>query len=207
MRTSSRTLTLHRLAAAAVLAGATLLPTLSQAGDFLVRARAVNLDPSNGGDIPGLAINQKWIPEVDLSYFVTPHVALELVATYPQRQTVTLNGTRLGTLRHLPPTLLAQYHFMPNDPVVRPYVGAGLNHTHFSAVNLNEAPGVSGDVQRNSTGMALQIGADFPIGKQLSLNLDVKKVDIRTRVSVNGADAGLFKVDPTLWSVGVGYRF
>lgn len=37
------------------------------------------------------------------------------------------------------------------------------------------------------------------------LNLDVKKVWIKTKVSAGGAELGTFKVDPVLF--GVGYRF
>jgi outer membrane protein len=200
-----------RLLAVAALVGAALLPAAAhavQASDFMVRVRAVYLDPVNEGDIPGLAIDSKWIPEVDLTWFATPNFALELVATVPQKQTVTLDGVgTLGTLRHLPPTLMAQYHFMPTSSSVRPYVGIGMNYTHFSAVNLNQVSGVNATVGKQSTGIAFQVGADVPLTSSLYLNVDLKKIDIRTEVYVNGARAGLFKIDPMLLGVGIGYRF
>ena len=55
------------LSAAAALAGA--LPAQAQdTGNFIVRARAVHLDSSNKDSTPyGLSINNKWLPEVDIS--------------------------------------------------------------------------------------------------------------------------------------------
>lgn len=174
-------------------------------GPWMVRARAVHLGSANG-DSTGLnlAINDKWMPEVDVSYFINPNFALELVLTVPQKQTLTASGTAIGNLKHLPPTLMAQYHFdQLGAGTFRPYVGAGVNYTRFSSVSLPN--GV--DIDRSSWGPALQVGMDIPLGKQLYLNLDVKKVYIRTDVSVAGSNIGSFKIDPLLVGVGLGWRF
>ena len=81
-------------------------------GPWMVRVRAVNLDSANKDSTGlGLSINNKWMPELDVSYFFTPNIAAELVLTVPQKQTVSSNGTPIGTLRHLPPSLTVQYHF------------------------------------------------------------------------------------------------
>ena len=48
---------------------------------------------------------------------------------------------------------------------------------------------------------------DYAIGGGWQLNLDVKKVQIRTDVSSFGTNAGTIKVDPLLLSVGLGKRF
>ena len=63
------------------------------------------------------------------------------------------------------------------------------------------------DVDRNSFGGALQLGVDFPVAKNVYLNLDVKKVFIKTDVSAGGAKIGTFKVDPVLFGIGLGWRF
>lgn len=196
-----------RLIAAAALACAAAAP--AYAGDFMVRARVLQLDPANQNTADAVittdsvSVNTKYIWEIDASYFVTPNVAFELIATTPQKQTVTSSqlGT-LGTLRHLPPTLTAQYHFAPTNPVARPYVGFGVNYTHFSAVNLGGL-----DIDRNSWGTAIQVGADFPINDKVSINVDFKKIDIRTDVSSGGTKLGTVKVDPVLFGIGIGYRF
>ena len=172
-------------------------------GPWLVRVRAVNLDSANK-DSTGLdlSINNKVIPELDISYFFTPNIAAELILTYPQKHDLRSGGKDIGSLKHLPPTLLAQYHFT-NFGGFKPYVGAGINYTRFS--NLDLPDGV--DVKRNSWGAALQVGFDIPLTKQLSLNFDVKKVFIKTNVYAGDANLGSFKVDPVLVGVGLGYRF
>lgn len=63
------------------------------------------------------------------------------------------------------------------------------------------------DIERKSVGGALQVGVDIPLAKNLSLNLDLKKVYIGTDVSINGVKQGTFKVDPLLVGVGLGWRF
>lgn len=197
--------TLIRTALALVIAGGAVLPCAVQAQEspWLVRVRAVNLDSANK-DSTGLdlSIDNKVIPELDITYFFTPQWSAELVLTYPQKQTLSAGATEIGTLKHLPPTLTAQYHFTGLAGFV-PYVGAGVNYTHFSSVNL--PAGV--DIKRNSYGLAAQIGVDVPLTKNLSLNVDVKKVQIRTDVSAGGADIGTFKIDPLLVGVGLGWRF
>lgn len=179
-------------------------------GSWMVRARAVHLQSDNGGgtNVPGLgdlglSMNNKWMPEVDVSYFFSPNVAMELVLTVPQKQTLhssALNAD-IGTFKHLPPTLLAQYHFPMNG--FKPYVGAGVNYTRFSSVNLK----LGADIDRSSWGPALQVGVDIPLSNGLYLNLDMKKVYIRTDVKRDGTKIGDFKADPLLVGVGLGWRF
>ena len=177
-----------------------------QDGKWQVRVRAVNLDAANKGEAAkgaaGVSINDKVIPELDISYYFTPNFAAELVLTYPQKQDVRSNGVKIGSLKHLPPSLMAQYHF-PNFGAFKPYLGAGINYTRFSNVDLPAGL----DVKRNSWGGALQVGFDYALDKNWSLNFDVKKVYIDTNVSVGGANLGKIKVDPVLVGVGVGYRF
>ena len=178
-----------------------------QDGKWQVRVRAVNLDAANKGsaaDALNLTVNDKVIPELDISYYFTPNFAAELILTYPQKHNVRAGATQIGTLKHLPPTLLAQYHFT-NFGAFKPYVGAGINYTRFSSVK--DTVGIDWDVKRNSWGGALQVGFDYALDKNWSLNFDVKKVYIDTNVSVGGTNMGKFKVDPLLVGVGVGYRF
>ncbi|MNK12734.1 Outer membrane protein W precursor [compost metagenome] len=182
----------------------------TQEGSWLVRVRAVNLDPANKSDPIGgvgapdrLTINSKVIPELDISYFFTPNWATELVLTYPQKQKVSLDGTQIGTFKHLPPTLTLQYHFTP-EKTISPYVGAGINYTRISSVDLLNG---AATLEKSSVGLALQAGVDFKIDKNWSINLDVKKVQIRSDVNTAAGQLSAVKVDPWLVGVGVGYRF
>jgi len=182
----------------------------TQEGSWLVRVRAVNLDPANKSDpINGagasdrLTINSKVIPELDISYFFTPNWATELVLTYPQKQKVSLDGAQIGTFKHLPPTLTLQYHFTP-EKTISPYVGAGINYTRISSVDILNG---AARLEKSSVGLALQAGVDFKIDKNWSINLDVKKVQIRSDVNTAAGQLTAVKIDPWLVGVGVGYRF
>lgn len=198
----ARTLIAAALAAGAFAAQAAESP-------WLMRVRAVNLDSANK-DTTGLdlSVNSKVIPEVDFSYFFSPNLAAELILTYPQKHTLSAGGTEIGTLKHLPPTLSLQYHFAPND-TFRPYVGAGLNYTIFSNVEFIPAvdTALSPSVKHTSVGLSFQVGFDYEISKNLYLNVDVKKVQIGTKVYSKGTEVGKFKVDPLLVGVGLGFRF
>ena len=179
-------------------------------GPWMVRVRAVHLDSVNKDSTGlGLSINDKWMPELDVSYFFTPNIAAELVLTYPQKHDLRANGRgQIGSLKHLPPTLLAQYHFT-NFGAFKPYVGAGVNFTRFSSVNFDPAvqAALNPSIKKNSFGGALQIGFDYALDKNWSLNFDVKKVFIETDVRAGGTKVGTFKVNPVLVGVGLGYRF
>lgn len=185
-------------------------------GDWLVRIRAIDIQPRNQSDpIPGLGVpadaitlNDKWAPEVDFSYFLTKNLALELILTYPQEHDVFLSGTRIGTAKHLPPTLTVQYHFIPEGKF-RPYLGAGINYTHFSDVNLN-VPGVGAlTLDKDSWGTALQAGFDVEIRKGKFINFDIKKIyiDSDVKLAANGAKVSHIKLDPIVVGVGFGWRF
>lgn len=188
-----------------LLSSAAFAQQTASEGPWMVRARAVHLNSSNGDDTPlGLTINNKWIPEVDISHFFDKNFAVELILTVPQKQTLHASsvGADIGTLKHLPPTLLAQYHFDLEG--FKPYVGAGLNYTRFSSVDVL---GGAASVDKNSWGPALQVGVDIPLTGNMYLNFDLKKVYIRTDVYAGNTNLGTFKVDPILAGVGLGWRF
>jgi outer membrane protein len=198
-------LALLALAAAAPVAQA------QDTGNWIIRGRALHLSSANGGSTTPdlkLSVNDKTFPEVDFSYFYTPNFAVELVLTYPQKHDIRSNGSNIGTLKHLPPTLTAQYHFTGLNGF-RPYVGAGLNYTLFSSVKFDPAveAALHPSIKKSSVGAALQAGVDIPVGSGWLVNVDVKKVQLKTDVKASGTKIGEFKVDPTLFSIGVGKRF
>ncbi|MEW5888353.1 MAG: OmpW family outer membrane protein [Pseudomonadota bacterium] len=202
---------------------AAALPALAAEGNWMVRARAVYIDPANKSEAGSGALNPtllpadsihvsaKTIPEVDISYFFTKNLAAELILTYPQKHKVSITSGPLqesiGSFKHLPPTLLLQYHFLP-DGRFRPYIGAGINYTRISSVKLrSNVAGVDLDLERDSVGGALQAGLDMKLGDNLYLNFDIKKVLIDADVKLNGAKVSKVKVDPLLVGIGLGWRF
>jgi len=184
--------------------------TMAQDSPWLVRFRAVQLNMANhwsptaaGAAVTSAEVNNKTIGELDITYFLTQNWATELILTVPQRQLVTVNGTTsLGSFNHLPPTLSLQYHFT-DLPGYKPYMGLGVNYTKISGVDLSGYT-----LDSSSTGASAQLGVDIPLDKKWSLNIDVKKVYIKSDVYSNvGTNLGTLKLDPTLFGVGIGYRF
>jgi len=182
-------------------------------GRWLVRVRALSLTANNGSDeivslgVPdnAITVSDKVFPEFDISYFITKHIAAELVLTYPQQHDVKLSGTKIGTFKQLPPTLLAQYHFLP-EGIVRPYAGVGVNVTFISDVKLT-VPGVGKlDLESSSMGMAGQLGADIKVAPRVFLNVDVKKALISSDVTLGASTISAVRIHPWLASVGLGFR-
>lgn len=221
------------MALSAAMAAALLSATVAQAaeGPLMMRVRALQMgvDNKNEGHVPippvntgdPLKVEDKVFPEIDFTYFITPNIAAELILTYPQKHDLHYQGIKIGSAKHLPPTLTLQYHFLP-EGTIRPYIGAGVNYTRFMSVNINAAPALAAlgisvdapiDVDRNSFGLAGQVGVDFKVADKWFINLDAKYVQIEAKdVRVkSGPLAGTkvtdLQIDPWLLSVGVGYRF
>lgn len=155
---------------------------LPAASPWSVRLRATYLETVDKSDAfsalginfpkNAIAVNDKFIPEIDVNYAFTPAWSAELVLTVPQTQEVTLAGVgKLGTFKHLPPTLLANYHFNAGG-AIRPYLGAGLNFTLIWDDNLSVA-GVPLSLDYYSVGAAAQAGIDWKIDGRWTFNVDV----------------------------------
>jgi len=190
-------------------------------GPWMVRVRAVNIQPANNSDaysplgIPsnGIHVSSKTIPEVDFSYFFTKNFSAELILTYPQSHDVTATSTALGVVNYnigsfkeLPPTLTAQWHFLPGQ-MVNPYVGVGLNLTLLSSVKLNVPTVGALTLASSSVGPAAQAGVDIKVADHWYINVDVKYVGLSSDVKFNGTKISTVNVNPMLYGVGVGYTF
>lgn len=178
---------------------------------WLLRVRAVDVQFDNAQS-DGLPLNgttkieaeSRWIPEFDVSYFWTKNIATELVLTYPQEIDIKVGGTKQGTIKALPPSLMLQYHFTDLG-AFKPYVGVGLNYTIFTK-RSNILDGAA-SVDSSSVGFAAQAGLDYLIDKHWSVNLDVKYIQMDTDVTVGGTKVGSVGLNPITAGIGVGYRF
>jgi outer membrane protein len=207
---------MHKKILVAALAALGLLSTpavQADDGSFMVRARAVGISWDNtnkeglqNAGVGTVSAKDRWIPEIDFSYFFTKNIAAELVLTYPQQ--VDIHTTALGKIGHvdaLPPSLVLQYHFTDLG-MFKPYVGLGLNYTIFTKKSFNTALGkISVDDQ--SLGYVAQVGADFALNKSWSINVDVKYITMDTEVRLGSTKLGTLELNPITAGVGVGYRF
>ena len=178
-----------------------------QAGDFMIRTRALGVIAQENGRVSNgdsVRIDNSVVPEFDFTYFFTPTISAELIAAVTPHDVTTSSGIDAGGAWLLPPTLTVQYHFTQLDGI-KPYVGAGVNYTHF----FNEDAGALNTVKYDdSFGGALQVGADIPIQGNWYANIDVKKVFINTtaKFTPSGVRADV-DIDPWLVGMGIGYKF
>ncbi len=218
---------------------AALAPSLSQAeaGDWVVRARAVSVSPNEDSSLgktvnkniapvmsPGaeLSVDNNVIPELDISYYVTKNIAAELILALGTRHDVSVVGDSLstvgnqdlGSINALPPTLTAQWHFNP-DQTFDPYVGAGINYTNMLDRNLRYSSGpltgVKIKVDSDSWGYVLQAGLDINLKDGWLINADVKYVTmdttVKTNIGGNWIKIDSLDIDPWVFGIGIGKRF
>ena len=193
----------------AALASATAVNTAvaKEKGDWLVRFGASNVSPkSDNSDI--VDVDDATSATINFSYFMTDHVALELLAAYPFKHNINLkDGTRVGSTKHLPPTFSVQWHFAPDAQVFSPYVGAGLNYTtFFSTKTQGPLEGTDLDLD-DSWGWAAEVGSDFNLNEKWMLNVSIRYIDIGTKATLDGASLGTVNIDPWVYGAHVGFKF
>ncbi|MFQ3197750.1 MAG: outer membrane protein [Paraglaciecola sp.] len=194
-----------------------------ETGNWIVRAGATTVAPDDsssnvfvGGADLGVGVNVANDTQlgINIGYFVTPHISIEVLLATPFDHDIGLNtvGT-LGSAKHLPPTLTANYYFADPAAVFQPYVGAGINYTvffdeQFSAANKDA--GFSDFSLDNSLGLSVQAGFDYMLFDQWHANASVRWMDIDTDAQFNlNGDKGTVAVDidPFVYTLSVGYRF
>lgn len=207
--------TLKTLLASALVAGSVTLAgsafaaeaapvATSTASDspWSLRVRATYLDAVD----QTVKVADKLIAELDIDYALNDTWSLELVLTHPQEHDVKLAGTDIGDFKHIPPTLLLQYHpqIAALGESFRPYLGAGVNFTLIFDENLL---GGAAKLDSYSVGPAVQAGFDWVLNDRWSINVDVKKIYIGSDVKVGGAKVIDVNVDPMAYSLGLTYHF
>ena len=178
---------------------------------FQLRLRAIDVIADGDGNeqVTGLKtdVGSAVMPEIDITYFLTNNVALELIAA-TSRHEIQAGASDIGHAWILPPTLTLQYHFTP-DSRFSPYVGAGLNYSMF--YGEDEESGYSDLDVDGGVGYALQAGMDYWINENWGLNLDAKYINLDVDVDVNSGGSALaarnVDLDPIIIGAGVSYRF
>lgn len=169
-------------------AGVSYIVPTSDPGDILPGTIDIDSDP-------GLTFN--------VAYFFTPHLAIDVLGGLPFEHDIKLNGDKVGKTKQLPPIVSLQYHFAP-DAQIRPFVGIGLNYTYFYDEELDNGAKLE---LSDSWGAAFQVGLDVAIDEHWSLGGDVRYAKIDSDVKINGNKVGSVDVDPTVYSLNLGYRF
>jgi outer membrane protein len=197
-------------------------PTATQAGDWLVRLRVINIDPNESSGTIGdtgseVAVDSATVPEVDVTYMFNNRLGIEVVAAIADHDLTAsggaVGGADLGTVSILPPTVVLQFHPAPGG-MFDFYIGAGVNYTNFYDYDLSddlEGLGVTDIDFSSSFGLAGDVGLNVWLGDNFNINGDIKYAQISTDAKIKAGsdtlDTVAVDINPWIFGVGIGWRF
>lgn len=192
----------------ALLIAAVSSPAMAvEKGDWLIRGGWTLVDPKSDNHAI-VKVDSASSLGLNFSYMMTSNLSLEVLAAYPFEHDIRLkaDGSKVGSTKHLPPTVSVQYHFMPTN-AFKPYVGLGINYTTFFGEKTTGALEGTTLSLGDSWGFEGEIGADFMMGDNWLLNFSARYIDISSKAKLNGQSLGQVAIDPFVYSFMVGYKF
>ncbi|RUO20171.1 OmpW/AlkL family protein [Aliidiomarina haloalkalitolerans] len=159
-------------------------------------------------------------------YRFNQNFGLQLIAATPFSHDLkvkgsAIDGLNIGKTKHLPPTLMAQYHFTQHH-AFQPFVGVGVNYTTFFSERVNpeldgalialEVTTAADNVTLSlseSWGLALQAGFNYQLTERMGIHFMVSKMAIDTtgKVKVNGTTVQSVNVDIDPVVAMLGFRW
>jgi len=141
-----------------------------------------------------------------------PDLGIELVIGIPPRieakatGSVAFLGDNVLSAKNVTPTLFLDYHFNAPGDTWRPYVGVGINYTHFSSIKSSLAPHVE---MSDSWGWAVKAGIDYTLNRQWGFFASVAALRVKSDVVAVGPTVLTTTVDfrPVTYEFGVSYKF
>src|SRR5690606_3188807 len=192
------------LLAAAVVAAS--VPAMAyEAGDIMVKAGAISVNPTNDA-VGSLDIGDNTQLGITGTYMFHSKWGVEVLAATPFNHSILAGAAETD---HLPPTVSMQFYPLGDQAsTVQPYFGVGINYTTFFGDET--ATGVDLDL-KDSWGVAYSAGVNVHLNDNWMANVAVWKVEIDTEIG-NAAVATAVgqtnvTIDPTVFLVGVGYKF
>lgn len=198
-------------------------------------SQTVNL----GGGVISASVEDDTQLGLNFVYFFDTNMAIELLAATPFEHDIMVDTgagqANLGTTKQLPPTLSALYYFDIHS-AFKPYIGLGINYTIFfddkfkpamqgenspQIVSISDgttitAIGAALDADNldldSSWGFSAQLGADYILDKNWSINASIRYIDINTEATFTAVNTTVpgkvsVDVDPMVYSLMIGYKF
>lgn len=186
--------------------------------------------PNLSGPFTPPGINLR-VDHVNTPYFaylrrLSPAWELELAAGVPPKThtrgvgpaylgSVPFNGQEVATAKWFSPTLLLEYKFLPEASAFRPYVGVGVNYTHFYERDSTAAGDAAngGSTRTNlsdSFGPAATAGISYKFTKHVNAIASYSIAQVNSHYE--SITAGITRTttvhfNPATWVVAVGYSF
>lgn len=198
--------------AVAIVLGSLAAPAFAQqAGEWTIGLGAHQVNPkSDNGSLAGgtldADVGSNVRPTITAEYFLRDNLGLEVLASFPFQHDLNIVGLgRVGSTKHLPPTVSLQYHF--GQGTVKPFIGGGVNYTRFFSTDTSGALAGSDLELDDSFGLAVHAGIDFEVSQNGSIRIDARWIDIDTDVKLDGVDIGTVNIDPLVYGAAYVFKF
>ena len=218
-----------RITTALVALAACGVASAPSAGSWSARLGVTHLAPdvSSGNlsapSFPNTKVDAKSSTQLSggITYMVTDNLALDVPLATPFKHDLIGDGAiagvgKLGSTKAIPATLLLQYRFNAANASFRPYVAAGVTYAHFfgekTTATLN---GLTGGTQANPTtakvddkfGALAQLGFVYQFNERWFVDAAYSKSFLKTKIHLSSGQSISVKLNPNVFSLGVGYRF
>ncbi|KAG1245443.1 hypothetical protein G6F68_015055 [Rhizopus microsporus] len=181
-------------------------------GDWTVSAVVHQVAPkSNNGWLANgtlkVDVDNAVQPTITGEYFIADNLGIEVLAALPFKHDINISGLgRVGSTKQLPPVVTLQYHFNSKGKV-SPFIGAGVNYTTFFSEDTTGALKDSRLKLQDSWGLDAHAGVDFAIGEKGALRVDMRGIDIDSKVKLNGEKIGTVNIDPLVYGASYVFKF
>ena len=228
--TGSHGLHVLTLAAAAAALLACHVPAWAQsAGSITVRGGATQIAPDvtsgnlTAPSVAGTKADIKADTQLTggITWMWSDNIALDLPLSVGFKHDIVGDGTfagvgKIGEVRAMPVTLLAQYRFFGAQASLRPYVGVGPTYAKFYKARSTAAlSALTGGTPSNPTtlnmeskwGLTAQAWLAVQLAPRWSLDGFVAKTALKTRATLSTGQTLDVKIDPWSYGLGIAYRF
>lgn len=217
------------LAVALCAAGLAGAAQAQSANSIVLRASVTRISPDvTSGDlsapsVPGTTVDIKSStrPTAGVTWYWTDNIALDVPLAFGFKHDIVGTGAiagvgKIGDVKALPITLLAQYRFMGPDDMFRPYVGAGPTYAKFyGARSTGVLTAITGGSPADPTTLSVkskltvsfQAGVAVNFDKHWGLDAAVLKTPLKTTATLSTGQTIDTKLDPWTYTLGVSYRF
>jgi outer membrane protein len=199
------------------------------AGSWLVRGGLTNITPSvQSGNLtaPSLPNTQTAVGgntqlAGGITYMYDDTLAVDVPLALPFKHEISGSGAiagvgKLGDVKALPMTVLAQWRFNEAAAQFRPYLGAGLTYAKFyGAKATSTLSTLTGGTAANPTTLSVgskfaptfQMGGVYTIDKTWFVDASLAYTLLKTKTTLSTGQTLDATLNPVSLSVAVGYRF
>ncbi len=199
------------------------------AGTLMVRGGATTITPNvSSGDLtaPTLAGTKSSVGKSTrvsggITYMWSDNISFDVPVALPFEHELFGDGAiagvgKIGTVKALPVTALAQWRFMEPTSAFRPYVGIGITYAAFyGARSTSTLSAISGGTPSNPTTLSIeskwaatvQLGASMALDKNWFLDASYTYTPLSNRTTLSTGQTQDNKLDPSSVSLAIGYKF